>query len=111
MTVRTARLAAGTTGTASVTVTVYTCPTGKTAIVKTINVSNASGSANSTIVAAQSGAAIVNLAIESLAGGSGLKVIEPYLVMEPGDQLLINSNQTNGIKYWVSGVELEGVAP
>lgn len=111
MAVRTARLAAGSTGTASVTVTVYTCPAGKTAIVKTIWFSNATGSANSTIVAAVSGPTITNIYVDSLAASNGLKLLEPYLVLEPGDSLVINSNQTNGVRYHVSGVELDGVAP
>jgi hypothetical protein len=89
----------------------YVCPAGRTAIVKTIHVSNASGSANSVIVAASSGPLFVNVHISSLTGGSGLVQLEPYLVLEPGDELVLNSNQTNGANYWVSGVELDGVAP
>ena len=111
MTVRTARLASGSTGTANVTVTIYTCPSGKTAIVKSIHLANNAGSATSTIVAVASGAATVNLRVTSLASNDQIHMESPYLVMEPGDELLINANQTNAIKYWVSGVELQGLAP
>ena len=91
--------------------TVYTCPSGKTAIVKSLHLSNNAGSATTTIVAVASGAAIVNLRVTSLASNDQIHMESPYLVMEPGDELLINADQTNAIKYWVSGVELQGLAP
>ena len=91
--------------------TIYTCPSGKTAIVKSLHLSNNAGSATTTIVAVASGAAIVNLRVTSLASNDQIHMESPYLVMEPGDELLINADQTNAIKYWVSGVELQGLAP
>lgn len=111
MTVRTARLASGSTGTANVTVTAYTCPAGKTAIVKTAYIANVSGTAMSTIAAVASGAATVNLRVSSLAANDVMSLDSLYLVMEPGDEFVINANQTNGAKYWLSGVELQGIAP
>lgn len=111
MTVRTATLATGSTGAANVTVTPYTCPSGKTAIIKTIHCSQAGGTAVLTIVAVASGAAIVNLFVGTIAVNGVLSLTEPYIVLEPGHQLLINANQTNAVKYWISGVELQGLAP
>jgi len=111
VTVRTARLAAGRTGTANITVSAYTCPSGKTAIVKSVHATCVSGSATVLILAASSGATTINLHFGSLASGAVQSLTELYLVMEPGDEFLVNSNQTNGVTYWLSGVELEGVAP
>jgi len=88
----------------------YTCPAGKTAIVKDIRLSTVGGSAVSTIVAVTSGPRFCNLLIESLPSGSA-RSMQPYLVLEPGDQVVINANQANGIIWWLSGSELDGVAP
>lgn len=111
MPVRTARLSEGQTGTANVTVVAYTCPTGRTAILKDIRLSTVGASAVSTILALTSGARFCNVLFESLPGGGIPRSMQPYLVLEPGDQLVVNASQVNGIIWWVSGVELEGVAP
>lgn len=37
--------------------------------------------------------------------------LEPWIVLEPGDELFIVPGVTNGMNYWVSGSELAGVAP
>lgn len=65
----------------------------------------------STIVAVASGAATVNIRISSLAADAVMALDQLYVVMEPGDEFVINANQTNGAKYWLSGVELQGIAP
>lgn len=65
----------------------------------------------STIVAVASGAATVNLRVSSLATNDVMSLDSLYLVMEPGDEFVINANQANGAKYWLSGVELQGIAP
>lgn len=65
----------------------------------------------STIVAVASGAATVNLRVSSLAANDVMSLDSLYLVMEPGDEFVINANQANGAKYWLSGVELQGIAP
>lgn len=65
----------------------------------------------STIVAVASGAATVNLRVSSLAANDVMALDQLYLVMEPGDEFVINANQANGAKYWLSGVELQGIAP
>jgi len=109
--VRTARLAVGQTGTGDTTHTCYTCPAGKTAIVKTVHTSNPTGTGTSAILAAQSGAAFVNLFVGVIASGAVRSLTDPYLVLEPGDSFVINSSITGGVVYWLSGVELDGVAP
>lgn len=111
MTVRTARLAEGQTGLAGVTITAYTCPSGKTAIIKDIRLSTTGGAAVNTILALTSGARFCNVLVESLPGSGATRSLQPYLVLEPGDQLVINASQPNGIIYWLSGAELDGVAP
>lgn len=110
MAIRTKALGVGSSGTANVTVTMYTCPVGHTAIVKSIWVSNGSGSAASLILAANSGPVFVNLHVGSLAATSGVVQLEPYLVLEPGDSVVVNCSIANAAKYWVSGQELLGVA-
>lgn len=111
MAVRTARLSEGQTGPANVTVVAYTCPAGKTAIVKDIAVSTAGGSAVQTIIALTSGPRFCNIANLSLAANGFPFAISRFIVLEPGDQLVINASQTNGIVWWLSGSELDGVAP
>lgn len=110
MAVRTARLSEGQTGTAGVTVVAYTCPAGKTAILKDIRLSTVGGAAVSTIVALTSGPRFCNIILQSIPSGS-VESRQPYIVLEPGDQVVINANQTGGIVWWFSGSELDGVAP
>lgn len=110
MAVRTARLSEGQTGAANVTVVAYTCPAGRTAILKDLRLSTVGGSAVSTIVALTSGPRFCNVLLESLPSAS-TKSMQPYWVLEPGDQLVIQASINNGIIWWLSGAELDGVAP
>lgn len=111
MPIRTARLAEGQTGAAGVTVVAYTCPAGRTAIIKDVRLSTIGGAAVNTIVALTSGPRFCNILVEALPGAGVPRSMQPYLVLEPGDQVVINASQPNGIIYWLSGVELDGVAP
>jgi hypothetical protein len=49
--------------------------------------------------------------LQALAGGGNTHSMQPYLVLEPGDQFVVNANQAAGIIWWLSGTELDGVAP
>ena len=111
MPVRTARLAVGQTGAANSTVTAYVCPAGKTAILKDIRLSNTVAAANQTILAVHSGPRFADL-FKSAVPSLGIQVLaDLFVVLEPGDELVVNSAQVNGIIWYVSGAELDGVAP
>lgn len=111
MPVRTARLAAGKTGAATVTVTLYKCPAGKTAIVKDIRVANVTAGNVSVILAVLSGPTFCNLNVGPLAANAVLILDGSFIVLEPGDELVLNPSVANALTYYVSGTELEGVAP
>nr|CRY93621.1 hypothetical protein [uncultured prokaryote] len=110
MAVRTARLAFGQTGSAGVTSTLYTCPAGKTAIVKDLRLSQSGASSVSTILATSSGAKFCNLLIDTIPV-NGTRVFQGFIVLEPGDSIVINASTAGGVIYHVSGSELAGVAP
>ena len=107
MTTRSARLAVGTSTTSAV-VTVYTCPTGKTAIVKDVRL-YAGASVGRAVVLVQQGSTDVSIIDEALAA-TGISQRQGFIVLEPGDTIRVYSS-TNTFNYWVSGAELAGVAP
>lgn len=108
MAVRSARLAIGD-STAGAAIDIYTCPAGKTAIVKDVRVWAENGACPRVAVYVDSGAdraAFFDAAVGNLAVG----VAQGFIVLEPGDQVGIFS-QTVAVAYHVSGAELDGVAP
>lgn len=111
MAVRSARLAGGYSGAANVTTAIYTCPAGVTAILKDIRLATTSGAASSVILAMTSGALFSNIYVDNLAGGGATHSLQPWIVLEPGDQLVLNTGVGGGVSFWVSGAELDGVAP
>jgi hypothetical protein len=89
----------------------YTAPAGRTAIVKDLRICNVTGAGTSTILAVHSGAHFCNLFIGTL-GASSVAVLSPaFIVLEPGDELLVNAQAANSVTWYVSGAELDGVAP
>lgn len=93
------------------TATLFTCPAGQTAIVKSIYLTSFA-------------AAAVNVAvwITPLEGASSTYLvaapIDPnkllnwtgWVVLQPGDHLLMNAS-ASGVQLWVSGALLDGVDP
>jgi hypothetical protein len=111
MPVRTARLAVGVSGAANATVVMYQCPAGRTAIVKDIRLTNGGTAGNRTIVAMHSGPTFVNAIDLSMSANQAAAPAAGFIVLEPGDQLVINTGVANSVSYYVSGTELDGVAP
>lgn len=107
MTVRTLRLAVGNSGTGS-EVTIYTCPSGKTAIIKDVRCSVPAGSNTRAVVAIRSGASQV--AFFDVALGVSAIDRQGFVVLEPGDQVRLFATGAAFIA-WLSGAELDGVAP
>lgn len=112
MAVRTLQLAAGTAAGDSAYHDVYTCPAGKTTIVKEWSISQAG--AGTAIVQLRldptAGAAVFPL--NNLAAPQYVPIVEQrWLVLEPGDVLAVWSNSGGTIFYVISGTELDGVAP
>lgn len=110
MPVRTARLAAGLSGPGASQKTVYTCPGGRTAILKDIRVVGRTDPAQTYTVYLVSGPTLVFLLRGSLAANAPAAA-QGFVVMEPGDQLRVDTPVTDHIAYWVSGAELDGLAP
>jgi len=87
----------------------YTCPAGKTAIVKEVRVSPTSGSSVSRcLVFIGSGTLHVSLIDRQLAALTAVRE-ECWSVLEPGDQVRVYAEGAD-FSYWVSGAELDGVA-
>lgn len=110
MPVRTALLARGLSGTANVLVTVYTCPTGKTAILKDIRILSAGSAVTNAVVRVTSGSALMHIVDQALVVGDPV-VEQGFVVLEPGDQVKIVCTATDAAYYRISGAELDGVAP
>lgn len=89
--------------------TVYTCPAGKTAIVKTISLSRSSAGAVTVTTLLVRALAGRGAYLTSLSIAAPIQTIQTYLVLGPGDQLRFTLDTGTG-DCWVSGVELVGVA-
>lgn len=110
MPVRTARLAVGSAGVSGAGVVMYTCPTGKTAIIKDIRVGSTGGAAADFLIGGVSGPAVVRLLTGNVPAGD-VRGLQPWIVLEPGDEIFIVPSVTGALNYWLSGTELDGVAP
>lgn len=110
MAVRTKRLADGVSGPHDVTKRVYTCPAGRTAIVKDMRWSNLFGGATQTVWAVESGPRTTNLYFATTTAGGVPASLTCYVVLAPGESLVVNCDVTDGVGYHVSGTELVGVA-
>lgn len=107
MTTRTSRLAVGNSTTSAVVV-VYTCPAGKTAIVKDVRLYAGSSVGRAVFLARHSGTDVS--IIDEPMTASSVTQKQGFIVLEPGDQLAVYSS-TNTFAFWASGAELAGVAP
>lgn len=108
MPVRSARLAAGTSTNLSEKVA-YTCPAGKTAILKDVRIHSPVDGLSQASVFMVSGPSAVTLIVGSIPA-LGQKSEQGFIVLEPGDQLRVFSNGGT-FNYWLSGAELDGLAP
>lgn len=110
MVVRTARLATGTSGAAGANVPVYTCPPGVTTIIKDIRLARNLAGAQPVNVGVKSGPPTIWL-INNPSPTGDVVAIQPWTVLEPGDQITVLTQQTGAWSYYISGTELDGVAP
>jgi hypothetical protein len=110
VTVRSARLAEGLSGPANGDKTVYTCPAGVTALVKDVRLTGRNATAVNYAFYVRSGGRYFYLLAGSLAANA-LASSQGFVVLEPGDQLGCSAGAADALSYWVSGAELEGIAP
>lgn len=89
----------------------YTCPAGRTAILKDIRLSSRVSTDEVCVLSAISGPEAVNFFNGTLPGNGKTLSVQGFVVLEPGDKLSVFSNVAAALNYWVSGSELEGVAP
>lgn len=109
MTVRTARLADGDSAPAATAHVIYTCPTGKTAIVKDLRLDTGSSSPTRAAVQFSRGSDWISV-IDGPRGALATPSVEGFIVLEPGDQIRLYS-EGGTFAVIVSGAELQGIAP
>lgn len=90
---------------------VYTCPNGTTTIVKDMRAAANGTSAGRLQVGVKSGPSTVWLHEELDAANDQRVSLTPWVVLEPGDQLMVLATVVNGWVLHISGTELDGVAP
>lgn len=110
MAVRTATLAKARPSAAGTFVSIYTCPAGRTAIVKDVRACFLSATSASAFLEVLSGGVEYNVGtwtgvFPTIVGGA------VWIVLEPGDSLRVWQTLANGVSWWISGAELNGVAP
>lgn len=110
-TVRSVRIASGVSGAANTLTVIYTAPAGRTAIVKDWRITGVASGGTVCIFGVQSGPGPVYLAHKANLAFEETLQDQGFVVLEPGHQLAIFSSVAAGLRYWVSGAELDGVAP
>jgi hypothetical protein len=89
-------------------VTLYTCPAGRTAILKDVRAWAYGAAVTRALVLVRSGPGDCAIIDEAMATNS-TRERQGFIVLEPGHQLLASS--TGGpTSIWASGAELDGVA-
>src|SRR5262245_43758377 len=111
MTVRTAVLAFGTQSVGSAVASVYTCPQGRTAILKHVILSKTIGEDTYIAFGVGSGAGNYWLLNRTVVTGTNNVSLDAWIVLEPGHQLRIQVPNGGAVNFWASGTELAGVAP
>lgn len=111
MPVRSAKLASGASGGANVNLVIYTTPPGVTTIVKDIRCAANFGGGTSLNVGILSGGVTTWIFATAITDPTTTAGTERWCVLEPGDHLTIFSTRANAWAYYISGTELEGVAP
>jgi len=107
--VRTKLLCHGTTTTSFVTV--YTVPSGKTAIVKSIILSNPVGGATQTFYCRQMISGVEHGFLRIALAAADVFSLGYEAPMQPGESLSLKSLTGGGVTFLIGGVELDGVAP
>lgn len=111
MAVRTTLLASGRRTDATLAV-VYTCPDGATAILKDVTVFNLSSSATLDLLIAMDAGAFNQTPWFEQALPPRTRVhIETWSVLLPAMEIAIRGDVDGSLNYWLSGTELDGVAP
>lgn len=111
MAVRTTLLAAGRRTDATLAV-VYTCPDGTTTILKELVAFGVSTSATvDFLVAMDAGAFNQTPWWEGQIPPRGTVRLERWSVLLPGMEIAVRGDVDGGVNYWMSGTELEGIAP
>jgi hypothetical protein len=109
--VRTTLLASGR-RTDATTVVIYTCPDGTTTIVKDVRVVNLSTSATlDLVIAMDAGSFNQTLWYEAALAPRAVVHLEVWQVMLPAMELAIRGDVDGSLNYWISGTELDGIAP
>lgn len=108
MAVRSARLAAGTSGALGSETTLFTCPSGYTTLLKDLRVSVAASGNIRTVVWLQSGAVRVSL-LDVTLGEFATVERQGFMVLEPGDELRVFASGAQA-RVWASGALLVGLA-
>lgn len=117
MTVRTKQLALGTFNDGPALVTVYTVPVGRTALIKEISVVRQGVVGFSVGMHVRRTGVLVAVLhyVASVAPDVVTTLANRFVVLKPGDELVLQVNRSSGatdvVKYIVSGVELDGLAP
>lgn len=109
MPVRSARLGEGNSSPLSSIKTLYTCPAGRTAILKDVRVYVDTPAATRVAVILVSGPTSVTILDQAVAAQGNVSR-EGFMVLEPGDRIQVYS--TGSVAYvWLSGAVLDGVEP
>jgi len=108
MPVRSARLGVGNTDPANVEHVLVSCPPGRTLLVKDIRL-ECNGAVPFGGLFLVSGARRVSVFFGSFTT-SEIRSSTGFIVLEPGDEIRIFAD-AGRLSFWVSGAELEGVAP
>lgn len=110
MAVRSTRLALGRVVTANSALTVYTVPTNRTLVVRSMIVQNQGANTatfNIVLVNAVTGTQVRIIDDQNLPSRSRV-ALQEWGVLEEGDQIRLTCNQTNHLNYWLSGALLFG---
>lgn len=108
MAVRSKRLADGDSAPDDTPHLIYTAGAGETVLVKDIHIDGGSGGCSRAAMQVSSGGDWMSVTDGAL-GVLGIRSIQPWIVLLPGDQLRVYS-EGGTFQYWVSGAELEGLA-
>lgn len=110
MSVHSKVLASGPSGPSNTLKTIYTCPAGRTAIVKDLRASKDVSGALFLYMAVASGPEVTSLINRTVPDTELVVGQQPWIVLMPGDRLTFQTNAQPAWHYWVSGTELTGVA-
>jgi hypothetical protein len=87
----------------------YTCPAGHTAILKDVRLVPAGGAITQAVLYIGSGPDIHYIFNQSIAAGA-TPSMTPWIVLAPGDTIKATTDHAAGVRVWLSGTELIGVA-